>query len=253
MLPCALVMVAGASLAVAPVGAFSASPRMKQLMRFDALNPADLGNIGGFVGDDSFQLLGDLATIDFGNLTQAGRDITELLMGLGAPESDVSYTDVPPLNSTACAQDTCCVWKYIAEEMTVAFRGKSGRCTKWARKAVRLGFHDAGAWSKVTAQEGGGADGSICLTDEVRNPENAGLEDMCEMMRGWYDEWNGHMGYNVSMADMIRKLSLCHPELHYRHVHPIGNRALTHHRDGGQRSDGRLSIGASRAIFRREG
>jgi len=204
MLSYTLLAAIGATLMLVPSNAFSGFPRTKQLMKLDVLNPADLANIGGDEGDDSFQLLGDLATLDPANLTQVGRDLTELLLGFGAPESDVSYTDVPPLNSTTCAQDTCCVWKHIADEMTVAFRGQSGRCTKWARKAVRLGFHDAGAWSKVTAHEGGGADGSICLTDEYKSPENAGLPDMCEKMLGWYDKWHNKRGYNVSMADMIR-------------------------------------------------
>ncbi|KAI1284403.1 ligninase H2 [Xylaria sp. FL0933] len=180
---------------------------MKQLMKIDAENPADLDNVGNDAGDDSFELLGDLITLSSSNLTQVGRDITDLLMNIGAPESDISYTDVPPLNSTACAEDTCCVWKYIADQMTDLYRGESGRCTKWARMAVRLGFHDAGAWSKATAELGGGADGSICLTDEYTLPENGGLEDMCLQMIDWYDEWHNQKGFNISMADLVRPFS----------------------------------------------
>ncbi|KAI0434590.1 class II peroxidase [Xylaria sp. FL1042] len=173
-------------------------------MKIDVQNPADLDNVGNDAGDDSFELLGDLITLSFSNLTQVGRDITDLLMNFGAPESDVSYTDVPPLNSTACAEDTCCVWKHIADQMTDLYRGESGRCTKWARMSVRLGFHDAGAWSKATAYLGGGADGSICLTDEYTLPENGGLEDMCIQMLAWYDEWHNQKGFNISMADLVR-------------------------------------------------
>ncbi|KAI0871022.1 ligninase H2 [Hypoxylon argillaceum] len=166
---------------------------------------ADLNNVGSTDGDDSFELLGDLVTLSYSNLTQVGREIADLLMRTGGnPESDVAYIDVPALNSTACAEDTCCVWKYIADEMTDVFRGESGRCTKWARMAVRLGFHDAGAWSKATASEGGGADGSICLTDEYTLAENGGLEDMCLQMNTWYDEWHNQKGFNISMADLIR-------------------------------------------------
>ncbi|KAI0490997.1 ligninase H2 [Xylaria cf. heliscus] len=175
-------------------------------MSIDVLNPADLNNVGSDQGDDSFELLGDLITLSYPNLTQVGRDITDLLMNFGAPESDVAYVDVPKLNSPACAEDTCCVWKYIADEMTDKFRGESGRCTKWARMAVRLGFHDAGAWSKATAFQGGGADGSICLTDEYTLPENGGLEDMCIQMLAWYDEWHNQKGFDISMADLIRKM-----------------------------------------------
>ncbi|KAI0904836.1 ligninase H2 [Ustulina deusta] len=173
-------------------------------MKIDVLNPADLDNVGADLGDDSFELLGDLVTSSSSNLTQVGRDIRELLLNFGAPESDVSYINVPALNSTACAEDTCCVWKYIADEMTDLYRGESGRCTKWARMAVRLGFHDAGAWSKAAANQGGGADGSICLTDEYTLPENGGLEDMCLQMITWYDEWHNQKGFDISMADLIR-------------------------------------------------
>ncbi|KAI0117876.1 peroxidase [Nemania sp. FL0031] len=188
------------------VGAFTGFARMKQLMKIDVQNPADLNNVGSTDGDDSFELLGDLVTLSYPELTQVGRDISDILMRLGgSPESDVAYIEVPELNSTACAEDTCCVWKHIADEMTELFRGKSGRCTKWARMAVRLGFHDAGAWSKATAAEGGGADGSICLTDEYTLPENGGLEDMCLQMLTWHDEWHNQKGFNISMADLIRK------------------------------------------------
>ncbi|KAI1123013.1 ligninase H2 [Nemania abortiva] len=181
---------------------------MKQLSKIDVLNPADLNNVGSTDGDDSFELIGDLVHLSYPNLTQVGRDISDILMRLGgSPESDVAYIDVPELNSTACAEDTCCVWKHIADEMAELFRGKSGRCTKWARMAVRLGFHDAGAWSTATASEGGGADGSICLTEEYKLSENGGLEDMCLQMITWYDEWHNQKGFNISMADLIRPFS----------------------------------------------
>nr|ARH52641.1 peroxidase [Ustulina deusta] len=198
----------GAIIVSVPVDAFPGFPRMKQLMKIDVLNPADLDNVGADLGDDSFELLGDLVTLSSSNLTQVGRDIRELLLNFGAPESDVSYINVPALNSTACAEDTCCVWKYIADEMTDLYRGESGRCTKWARMAVRLGFHDAGAWSKAAANQGGGADGSICLTDEYTLPENGGLEDMCLQMITWYDEWHNQKGFDISMADLIRPHAL---------------------------------------------
>ncbi|KAI0865874.1 peroxidase [Xylaria cubensis] len=191
-------------LASVSVHAFPGFPREKQLAKIDVLNPADLNNIGSDEGDDSFQLLGDLVTLSPSNLTQVGREITDLLMNFGAPESDVAYVDTPALNSTACAEDTCCVWKHIADEMADLFRGESGRCTKWARMAVRLGFHDAGAWSKATAFQGGGADGSICLTDEYTLPENGGLEDMCLQMLTWYDEWHNQKDFDISMADLIQ-------------------------------------------------
>ncbi|TGJ80457.1 hypothetical protein E0Z10_g8302 [Xylaria hypoxylon] len=211
MLSYTLVVILGTIITSVPVVAFPGFPRLKQLMKIDALNPADLNNIGSDAADDSFELIGDLITLSPSNLTQVGRDVKELLMKSGSPESDVAYIDVPALDSTACAQDTCCVWKYIADEMTDLFRGESGRCTRWARMAVRLGFHDAGAWSKATAHRGGGADGSICLTEEYTFQENSGLEDMCLQMRTWYDEWHTKKGFDISMADLIRKQNLLHP------------------------------------------
>ncbi|KAF2969393.1 generic peroxidase (class II-related) [Xylaria multiplex] len=208
MLPHNLVAILVAFATSILVAAFPGFPRLKQLIKIDVLNPADLNNVGSDAGDDSFELLGDLITLSSSNLTQVGRDIKELLMNFGSPESDVAYIDVPALNSTACAQDTCCVWKHIADQMTDLYRGESGRCTKWARMAVRLGFHDAGAWSKATAHQGGGADGSICLTDEYTYSENGGLEDMCLQMITWYDEWHNKKGFNISMADLIRPHAL---------------------------------------------
>lgn len=202
MLPYTLAATLGAMLLVS-VNAFPSFPRLKQLMKIDVLNPADLNNFGAN-DDDSLELLGDLITLSPSDLTQVGRDITDLLMKFGAPESDVAYINVPALNSTTCAEDTCCVWKHIADEMTELFRGESGRCTKWARMAIRLGFHDAGAWSKATAYQGGGADGSICLTDEYTFVENSGLEDMCLQMITWYDEWHNQKGFDISMADLIQ-------------------------------------------------
>lgn len=157
---------------------FSNIPLQKQLARIESLNRVDTnggipGGGGGDDGDDSPELIGDLARLPVGNLTQVGKDIRDLLLEIGTPESDVEVA-VPPINSTECASDTCCVWKYVADEMADKFRGASGRCTRWARMAVRLGFHDAGTWSKSAALSGagGGADGSICLSDEINDAEN---------------------------------------------------------------------------------
>ncbi|KAI1342182.1 ligninase H2 [Xylariaceae sp. FL0016] len=193
-----------ASLLFSRASGFSDHPRMKQLAKIDAQNPIDLNTGGQDDGDDSFQLLGDLVNKDYATLSPTGRTIRDLLLLNGAPESDLEYINVPPLNSTACAQDTCCVWKYIADEMTDLFRGESGRCTRWARMAIRLGFHDAAAWSLPTADQGGGADGSICLTDEFTEAENSGLEDMCFQMRDWFAEWHDDKGWDISMADLIQ-------------------------------------------------
>ncbi|KAI0150236.1 peroxidase [Xylariaceae sp. FL1272] len=199
-----LIKVVGLLSLLAKVDAFPSSPRSKLLAMLDVTNPADLSNVQSDEGDDSFQLLGDLVSLPAADLTQVGGDIRELLLNYGAPESDLQYADVPALDSAECKQDTCCVWKYIADDMTKLFREESGQCTQWARKAIRLGFHDAGTWSVQTAKDGGGADGSICLTDENTASENAGLEEMCAQMNVWYDKWNNQHGFAITMADLIQ-------------------------------------------------
>ncbi|KAI1074215.1 peroxidase [Whalleya microplaca] len=190
------------TLVLAPlVTGFPEFPRQKQLAKIESLNPADTntGVVAGD-GDDSFELIGDLLNLDFADLTPVGRSIWNLLLGYDDPESNLQVA-VPSLDSPECALDACCVWKYVADEMEDLFRGASGRCTRWARMAVRVGFHDAGTFSK--SEPGGGADGSLCLSDEVNDPENSGLEDMCAQMRDWHDEWN-QLGFPISMADLIQ-------------------------------------------------
>jgi hypothetical protein len=152
---------------------------------------------------DSRELLGDLLTLPDSQLTTVGRDIKTLLTGGGKPESDERYYIVPARGSAKCKQETCCVWKYISDEMFQLFRGPSGRCTKWARFAVRLGFHDAGTWSKATAHLGGGADGSIVLSNELSRPENNGLQEIGKKMRKMHEDYS-NLGFQISMADLIQ-------------------------------------------------
>jgi hypothetical protein len=109
-----------------------------------------------------------------------------MLIGNADAQSDDRITAASaPLGSEACAKDTCCTWKYIADEMLAKFRGPSFRCNAFARGAVRLGFHDAGAWKKGLTY--GGADGSVILTDEITlRPANKGLEEITDVTKGWY-------------------------------------------------------------------
>jgi catalase (peroxidase I) len=83
--------------------------------------------------------------------------------------------------------------------MAAKFRGASFRCNSFARGAVRLGFHDAGAWQK--GLDYGGADGSIILTDELSRPVNNGLQEIAAVQVGWY---NKYKQYNVTAADLIQ-------------------------------------------------
>lgn len=154
---------------------------------------------------DSYELIGDLLTLSDSQLTSVGKDIKKVLQGNSDPESSATYSNLPALTSAKCGQDTCCVWKYIANDMATQFKGKSGRCNKWARMAVRLGFHDAGAWSKSTASQGGGADGSMCTTNEINRSDNNGLQDMVAKVQEWYDYWHNQKGFtSVTYADLIQ-------------------------------------------------
>ncbi|KAF7532144.1 hypothetical protein G7054_g8234 [Neopestalotiopsis clavispora] len=137
---------------------------------------------------DSNELIGDLLTLQDSQLT---------------PSPKISR-----LSSWATAQErVMSLGQYIADDMAKLFKGSSGRCTKWARKAIRLGFHDAAGWSKQTAAQGlqGGADGSICLNNELSLPENNGLQEMGDQMKAWYAKYNTQLGFKtVTMADLIQ-------------------------------------------------
>jgi hypothetical protein len=153
----------------------------------------------------STELLGDLIDLDDQELTRSGRDLKSLLEGGGNPESDAKYLFTPPLGGLWCRMDTCCVWQHIANDLEDMFRGEAGRCTRLARQAVRIGFHDAGTWSKSTGHNGGGADGSIILANELSRIENSGMSDMADQYRALYTRYHDELGYtSVSMADMIQ-------------------------------------------------
>ena len=125
---------------------------------------------------------GDVERIGIGDIknggtTAVGKSVYNIIMGTEAGESNVGAgTYKPPgiLGSSACKADTCCVWWYVAQVMTLVFKGPTGRCNAAARAAIRLGFHDAGSWSSSLAQAGqdyGGADGSIALSGtEINRP-----------------------------------------------------------------------------------
>lgn len=147
---------------------------------------------------DSFEMIGDLATV--GATTPVGKTVQDILLGNVDPYSDTAYPKtLSPKGSALCAADTCCIWRWIALDMQAKFKGVSGRCNGLARAAVRLGFHDAGTWSKSTGF--GGADGSLILADEVGRPENNGLQDIVRVTQSWYDSYKK---YGIGMADLIQ-------------------------------------------------
>ena len=152
--------------------------------------------------EDSLELIGDLVPEKGGPQTPVGWAVWGILTGSISGEAFTPWKGALPGKNTAkCKADTCCIWRHIALDMEKRFKGRSGRCNKWARFAVRLGFHDAGTWSKYTADYGG-ADGSIILSGtELSRGENNGLQDISVKMQKWYDEYSK---YGVGMADLIQ-------------------------------------------------
>ncbi|OAA64741.1 ligninase H2 [Niveomyces insectorum RCEF 264] len=147
------------------------------------------------------EMIGDLGILDDHELSAVGRSVKAILQSRESPEDTTSvYTNVPHKDSQACEDDPCCIWEYVKRDMYDKFHGESGRCTKHARAAIRLGFHDAGSWAKGDTH--GGADGSIILGNELTRKEHDGLQDIGIVVQGWYDKYQAK--YNVGMADLIQ-------------------------------------------------
>lgn len=148
--------------------------------------------------NDSDEMIGDL--VSPGPITPVGQSISRIIVGDEDGFSDQAYIGkLPGKNTKACAADTCCIWSYIASDLTDKFTGKSGRCNGWARAAIRQGFHDAGAWSKD--YDHGGADGSLILAGEISRAENHGLEDIISWTQTLYNKYSK---YGIGMADLIQ-------------------------------------------------
>ena len=86
-----------------------------------------------------------------------------------------TYTPPGALGTSACINDTCCVWDYLVNDLVELFTACDGTCTSAARSAIRFAFHDAASWNLQSSF--GGADGSLFLTvEEISRPENNGLQ-----------------------------------------------------------------------------
>ncbi|KEY72466.1 hypothetical protein S7711_05141 [Stachybotrys chartarum IBT 7711] len=154
-------------------------------------------------GDLSEELLGDLKTLPSRSLSSVGKAVKGILEGKVSAESNSRNLIRLPLGMWLCKIDTCCVWQHIADDMESMFRGESSRCTDLARQAIRIGFHDAGTWSKSGG--GGGADGSLILSDEMTRFENNGMQDMVAEYRKLYAKYHDQAGFSaVSMADLVQ-------------------------------------------------
>ncbi|RDA95301.1 hypothetical protein CP533_3516 [Ophiocordyceps camponoti-saundersi (nom. inval.)] len=150
-------------------------------------------------GQSSPQLLGDLLTLSEEKLSPTGKAIRGILLKQDAGHDTGGQTAA---GSNSSAKDVCGVWKQIADDMAQTMAGPDRQCNDVARAAVRLGFHDAGAWSMRMGASSGGADGSIVLAKECETrSENNGLQDVCKRMRAWFDKYKQH---DISMADLIQ-------------------------------------------------
>ena len=162
-------------------------------------------------------MIGDLV---LGATSPVGNEVQKCLLGTFScenltPKASVSiYVEIiqinklmglqtyvaPQLASPACRNDTCCVWNYIQSDLVQAFTNPNGTCNALARSAVRLGFHDAAAWSTSTGF--GGADGSLVLSGtEINRYENNGLQEVRQYaltMLAKYHAWG------VGAADLVQ-------------------------------------------------
>ncbi|KAF6809457.1 ligninase h2 precursor [Colletotrichum sojae] len=161
-----------------------------------------LSQLYGRAAESSNEPLGDLTELSDSSLSTVGRDIKNILTNSASAESSEKgggSNGLPELGSEECSADKCCVWGHVGQELASLFTDGSG-CTDPARASVRLGFHDAAAWSKFTGP--GGADGSIVLNlEEAARSVNNGLEEIIGQMRTWFDKYSK---FGVGMADLIQ-------------------------------------------------
>jgi hypothetical protein len=153
-------------------------------------------------GSPTPELIGDLRY----NLTSpTAITISDVLLSnILAENFEVGTPTGASVDECATSADPCCNWYLISQYLTSQFKESDGQCNDMARAAIRLGFHDAGTWSKTLAENGqdfGGADGSFVLFGENTRGENAGLDDIYNFA---IDLWSS---YPVGMADLIQFMS----------------------------------------------
>ncbi|KAF2269764.1 heme peroxidase [Lojkania enalia] len=127
------------------------------------------------------ELLADLRTLPDIEPTPVGKPIKSILL---------------LENTTGDSQDLTTVYK--APGPLESPEWPTGRCNDFARQAVRLGFHDAGTWSKT---QRGGADGSSVLAGEASRPIDRDLEEINNKMWEYYHKFHK---YGAGMADLIQ-------------------------------------------------
>ncbi|KAL8396861.1 hypothetical protein RB594_003815 [Gaeumannomyces avenae] len=177
-----------------------AHPGFKNLLQEIQARAADTGAQGGAqLPLDSTALIGDLAVTPEPALTPVGRSIRNMLVtpvGGEPAESADAYQEVdelPERASAECKGDPCCAYRHVSAAMTEAFVGDGGQCNSLARQAIRLGFHDAAAWSSSMGAVGG-ADGSVVLApEEMRRHDNLGMEEIVAQHKKWFNQFRADL------------------------------------------------------------
>ncbi|TID27727.1 hypothetical protein E2P81_ATG00484 [Venturia nashicola] len=159
--------------------------------------------------------------------SQVAQDIKDCLSTATSCEaSDTAKTYVAPaLGSKECAADQCCIWDYVTSDLVAIFKDCDGQCTEAARQSIRLGFHDAGAWSLASGF--GGADGSMLISgNEKDRVENNGLQEIIATLQTM---WGKYKGNGVGAADLMQ-----HAAVVATVVCPLGprTRAFVGRKDG---------------------
>lgn len=85
----------------------------------------------------STELIGDLLNTTDANLTAVGKSVKNIILGNEDGQSTATYPNVPKMGTAQCAADTCCIWKYISNDMAAKFKGNAGRCNDLARQVRR--------------------------------------------------------------------------------------------------------------------
>ncbi|ORY04773.1 ligninase LG6 precursor [Clohesyomyces aquaticus] len=129
-----------------------------------------------------------------GVLSTIGQLIKDVLNGVKSAQSgEISTKPLICLSSV----DKCCIWYDVSKDLTGRFKGADGQCNDNARAAIRMGFHDAGAWDKYSTN--GGADGSLLMDfGEIDRPENNGLQSIRLILREVQQK------YKVGYADLAQ-------------------------------------------------
>jgi hypothetical protein len=145
---------------------------------------------------------------------------TSYLLLLASSASAFSLPDVSYTLPLFASRDTALVardggncpskWNDISKELTGNFL-TGGQCNPNARAAIRLIFHDCGAWNKAQGAKGG-CDGSLVLAGELDRSENKGLRPIGEYVRGMATRWN------TSVADMIGTIMFNHADRRHTHT-----------------------------------